>query len=108
MVEHGRQGEIAVFQLQLAGLDLRNVEDVVDDRQQVLAGCVDLAQPLGLACRGLGAQQVGEAEDGVHRRADFVRHVAQEGALRPACCFGAFLGAGQFWVRSATAAPVRC
>ena len=66
----------------MPGLDLRQVEDVVDDRQQVRGGRLDLVQALGLLRRRAGAlQQVREAEDGVQRRADLVAHVGQEGAL---------------------------
>jgi len=42
------------------------------------------------------AQQVGVADDGIHRRADFVAHVGHEGALGPARLFGFLLGRHQF------------
>ena len=93
VVEDGREVEVGVLQSQLAGLDLGQVEDVVDDRQQVLARGVDLGQALGLLRRGAGAlQQVGQADDGVHRRADLVAHVGQEGALGPVGGLGGVLG----------------
>ena len=34
-----------------------------------------------LGLDGVALQQVGQADDGVHRRADLVAHVGQEGAL---------------------------
>ena len=49
---------------------------------------------------GIAAQDVGEADDGIHRCADFVAHVGQEGALGPVgglcriACLGHFPGAG--------------
>ena len=46
------------------------------------AGAVDLVQRS--ACSGVASgapQEVGEADDGVHRRADLVAHVGEEGAL---------------------------
>jgi hypothetical protein len=69
---------------QLAGLDLGKVEDVVDDAEQVLGGAMDLLDVVALlgGGRDLGLQrEVRHADDGVHRRADFVAHVGQEVAL---------------------------
>ena len=88
VVQHRGQGEIAQLQAQLAGLNLGDVQDVVDDGQQVVAGGVDLLQALQLLRGGVGVEQVGEAQDGVHGRADFVAHVGQELALGLAGRFG--------------------
>ena len=82
LFEQGIEGKITVLQFQLAGLDLRKVKNVIDDRQQVPPGSVDLLQPFSLRRRdAIALQQVGKAKDGIHRRADFVAHVGQEGAL---------------------------
>jgi hypothetical protein len=57
------------------------------------------------ACSGCGARalhQVGEANDGVHRRADLVAHVGQKGALGHVGGFGLLPCGGQF---RACAAP---
>ncbi len=72
-----------LLELELAGLDLRQVEDVVDHLQQVPRGVADLARARSRCSRvvRVAAQQVGQADDGVHRRADLVAHVGQEGAL---------------------------
>jgi hypothetical protein len=91
MVHHRNQRKILVVQVQLAGLDLRQVEDVVDDRQQVLPGLADLVQPLFLLRRRAGMQQVGQPEHGVHRCADFVAHVGQELCLGVVGGFGGVL-----------------
>ncbi len=81
-VEDRGKREVGAFQLQSIGLDLRQIEDVVDDRKQVAAGVVDLVEALDLfRRRAASAQQVVEADDGVDRRADFVAHVGQEAAL---------------------------
>ena len=66
----------------MAGFDFRQIKDVFDDRQQMPAGAVDPVEALHLR-RGHagGAQQVAEADDGVHRRPDFVAHVGEKGAL---------------------------
>ena len=69
-------------ELHLAGLDLREVEDVVDQPEQVLAGGVDLLQ-VGdeVVCAeilGLFLEHLAVADDGVQRRAQLVGHVGQE------------------------------
>ena len=67
---------------QLAGFDLRQVQDVVDERQQMPPGRCDLAQSGRLVRRGACRQhQVCQTDDGIHGRADFMAHVRQEGAL---------------------------
>ena len=68
-----------------AGLDLGEVEHAVDQRQQVAAvpqhGLEELAL-LGVDLAGAAVEhQVGEADDGVERRAELVGHVGQELAL---------------------------
>ena len=81
--------EVGGLEVELAGLDLGEIEDVVDDRQQRGAGVVDLADVVAL----LGVErrlegEVRQADDGVHRRADLVAHVRQELGLH----LGGFLG----------------
>ena len=68
------------LQLQFARLDLGQVQHVVDDAQQVLAGPLNLLQVtvLDVTLRR-GERQMGQTDDGIHRRADFVAHVGQEG-----------------------------
>ncbi len=70
----------------LAGLDLGHVQDVVDQRQQVLARAQDIggvALVAGVAERAehLAGHDLGEPVDGVQRRAQLVAHVGQELAL---------------------------
>ena len=69
-------------QLHLAGLDLGEVEDVVDQAQQVPPGRVDLLEvghEAGLAqVFQLLLEHLGVADDGVERRAQLVGHVGQE------------------------------
>ena len=96
MIQHRAQREISLFQAQSAGLDFREIEDVVDDGKQVLAGLVDLVQPLQLLGRGAGVQQMGQAQHRVHRRADLVAHVGKELALGAVGGFGGFLRNREF------------
>ncbi|MNV25331.1 hypothetical protein D3C71_1164270 [compost metagenome] len=79
------QVERNMVEHQFAGLDLREVEDLVNDPQQAVGGFFDGAQVVELA-RGQLAflQQVRETENAVERRADFVAHVGQELGLDPA------------------------
>ena len=78
---------------QLARLDFREVEDVVDQRQQRLARVLDRAQVVALL-RGerRAERQLRHADDGVHRRPDLVAHVGEELALGDGRLFGAALG----------------
>ena len=71
--------EIGGLDVELAGLNLGEIEDVIDDAEQRRAGVVDLADVvalLGIERRLEG--EVREADDGVHRRADLVAHVREE------------------------------
>ena len=70
------------LQLQLARLDLGEVQDVVDDRQQGVTAAPDglgVVALLGVQ-RGV-EQQAAHADDGVHRGADLVAHGGEEGRL---------------------------
>jgi hypothetical protein len=91
------QRKVGVLEQQLVGLDLGDVENVVDDGQQVMGRIGHLAQALVLlGVAGVALGEVGEADDGIHRRADFMAHVGQEGALGAVGRFGLILGAAQF------------
>ncbi len=79
VVDGVRQRELGLLQLELAGLDLRQVEDVVDDRQQLLAGGVHHRRVAALLVGQLGAeQQLGHPDHAVHRGAQLVAHVGEE------------------------------
>jgi hypothetical protein len=76
------QVELGHFQLHAAGLDLRQIEYVVDGGEQVLAGSIDVVDVLRLlgvqfAEIALG-QRFGESDDGIERVSQFVRHVREE------------------------------
>ena len=65
-----------------ARLDLRQVEDVADQVQQVGAGAVNRARELDLPRRQVALRVVGELlaedQDAVERRPQLVRHVREE------------------------------
>ena len=66
-----------------ARLDLREIEDVVDDREERVAARADGARELALHRREVRVEeQARHADDGVHRRAHLVAHRREERALR--------------------------
>ncbi len=82
-----REGDL--LQPDLAGLDARVVEDVVEDGQQAFRGGADGLGVLLLPRRQAGfAQQVGHAHNAVHRCADLVAHGGQEAGLGDRGGFG--------------------
>ena len=82
VLDQRRDRERLDVELHLARLDLGEVEDVVDEREQMPAGAqhalerLDLVVPLQVA-RVL-VQHLGDADDGVQRRAQLVRHVGEK------------------------------
>ena len=79
------QGEVGAVELELAGLDLGEVEQVVDHLQQGLRRGLDDRQVLALLARQRRVEgELGHAEDGVHGGADLVADVGQELILGPA------------------------
>jgi len=79
VVEGVAEVEVGALQVELAGLDLGEVEQVVDDAQQAIGRRLDRLQALPLALvQGRVEHQLGHAEDGVHGGADLVADVGQE------------------------------
>ena len=90
------QGEVGRVQLELAGLDLGEVEHVVDDAEQGVGRRLDRLQVLPLVVgQGRVEGQLGHAEDGVHGGADLVADVGQELALGPVGRLRRLLGLAQ-------------
>jgi hypothetical protein len=74
------------LELDLAGLDLGEIEHLVDQRQQCLGRSRNGAGIGALLGRQLGIEQKpGHAEDPVHRGSDFVTHGGEEARLGLAC-----------------------
>ena len=77
------QVEIRGIEVDLAGLDLGEVEQVVDQREQGVARVLHDAEELPLLGRERTVErELGHADDAVHRGADLVTHVREEIALR--------------------------
>ena len=76
--------EVGLFELELAGLDLREVQDVVDDHEQALGGDLHPGGQFVLVGVEVGVeQQVRQPDDAVHRGADLVAHGRDEFRLGP-------------------------
>ena len=90
------QREVQRFQLHRAAFQLGGVQDVVEQAQQRVRRMPYRGQvPALLRFQWRVQQQVGEADDRIHRRADFMAHVGQEGGLGLGGGFGAGLGLAQ-------------
>src|SRR5882724_1032285 len=88
-------------EFEAAGLDLRGVEDAIDDAQQMLAAIPDIAGVLEILVRAdrsiqLLADDFRESEDGVQGCAQLMAHVGQELTLGAVRELGLLLGAHQF------------
>ena len=95
--------ELLEIEADAAGLDLRHVENVVDDVEQILAAAADVAAVfvvlLGAErAEHAGLHDLGKADDGVERRAQLVAHIGEEfrlglvGLLGAGLLLGVFLG----------------
>ena len=85
------------FELQLAHLDLGEIEDVVQDREQGVGGALHHRQILALFGRERRVErELGHADDAVERRTNLVAHVGEELALGAAGLFGDASRGGKF------------
>jgi len=95
VVHHFLQVEVFLDHFELAGGSLGKIQNVVEDSQQGTGGTRDHAQVVPLSDGQMRTkQQLGRAENGMHRRADFVAHVGQEFAFGPTFVFGLLFGDG--------------
>ena len=85
LLDDALAGDRLRVELDLSGFDLGEVEEVVDQKEQVLGARLDAAELLLLVAgegpRQLHQERAGEADDGVERRAQFVAHAGQEPVL---------------------------
>ena len=83
--------------LQLSGLNLGDIQNVVQHGQKMLPRLLNFFDMIELARRQIGlAHQVGHADDGVHGGSDFMAHIGQKIAFGLAGRIGCLLGAQQF------------
>ncbi len=91
-----------VGQFQLAGFDLRQVQHVVEHRQQLLAGLAHDHQPLALFLGQFAAlHDLGHGQHAVQRGADLVAHIGQELRLGDVGRVGGVAGLHQVFERLA-------
>src|SRR5690606_17799749 len=82
IVQQPVEMKIDRLQLQLAGFDFGEIQNVVEHSEQKLGSRFDLVDVVALNRRQLGfLQQKVQAQDGVQRRAYFVAHIGEECAL---------------------------
>ena len=81
-LDHGLECVFVDREPELARLDLRQVEDIVDEREQMLAVRPDVLQDLLRLVRHVAVDAVEKhlrvAENRIQRRAELVAHVGQE------------------------------
>ncbi len=97
MIDDSGRLEVLNIQFHFLGFDFREIQDVVDDMQQVLGGCGQLVQVLGLKrCQRIAFHQMGKADHRIHGGSDFMAHIGQEGTFGQVGLFGRDLGRFQF------------
>ena len=95
-LDAGTEIERKLVERQLARLDLREIEDVVDNGQERFAAGAQRLDEFMLGRREVRLQeQAGHADNAVHGRADFVAHVGEKFRLGAISCLGHFLGLEQ-------------
>ena len=96
LIDQRLERELERPHLHAAGLDLGQVEHVVDQPEQMVGAGQDLLEiavlALGQEILAAAHDQPGEADDRVHRRPQLVAHVGQELGLRAARLLGLLLG----------------
>src|SRR5580700_6875561 len=81
------------FEIELSRLDLRKVQNIVDDGKEGLRRKSNEPEVFSLFGSEVGIQhELGHAEDAVHRGANFMAHVREEDALCFARGFGGLFG----------------
>ena len=95
-----RGTEVDRVELEFPRLDLREVQDVVDDGHERVTGRFDDPEILPLFRRELAVQhEIGHPDDAIHRRPNLVTHVRQELALGLVGGFRGLFGGSQFGLR---------
>ena len=91
------QIEVNFFKRQFARFNFREIEDVIDYRQQrVTAGTDRLGKAALFGCQDGVEQDIGYADYPIHWGSDFMTHVCQEIALRTVRRFGRLFCVIQF------------
>ena len=88
------------FELKSPRFDLREIEDIIDDREQPFGTAPNRVSVVALLLGKRRVQeQLGHADDAVHRRADLVAHDREKLGLGAVAGFGRHLGLEQIAVQ---------
>ena len=92
-----RQRHRMRVEIELPRLDLREIEQLVDQTEEQPAVRQESVEEIVAPCplEVLGPEKVGDPQDGAQRSADLVAHVAQEDRLRAIGLFGSLLRISQ-------------
>ena len=91
LLQQGAQVKIDEFGGELPGLDLRQVEHVIEDRHQGFTpGRKGVHLLAGVPRQVHGVQHLGRPQDRVHRRAQFMAHHGEKLGFRPVGGIGLF------------------
>ena len=95
-----RQRHLALGKFGVAGFDLREIEDVVDDGEEMAARFVNIDRVFAVAVHRVRAERllrdhIREAQDRVERRAEFVAHIGEEFRFGPIGDLGTQFGIAQ-------------
>jgi len=97
IVQHIRKVDFHLFQMDLSAFNAAHIQHIVDEGEQMVAGCKGLAKiilhPLGIV--DIAERQRSKADDGVHGGADIVGHIGKEGALGAVGGLGSSNGIGK-------------
>ena len=90
IVQHLGEVDLGFLQMELAALDAAHIQNIVDEREQVAARGEGFGQIVlhSFLIVDIADRKGGKADDRIHRCADIVRHIGQEGALGAAGGFG--------------------
>ncbi len=81
VAQHGLQRQLLAGDVELAGLDVGQVEHIVDEGEQVAPRAQDAAEIRLVPFVEVLLEHLAVAEDGVQRRAELVAHRGEEGGL---------------------------
>ena len=90
-----------ILHFRLIVLDPGKIQDIVQQHQQVLSAHLDVLHIFFQLCRvvRMPGGKVCVADNGVHGRADVMRHIEQEGGFGPVCALGVFRSDLQFCIQ---------
>ena len=105
---HGAgKGEGAFRQGGLAGLDLRHVQDLIDQRQQpFVVGLYDLIHSAAFFHILSLRNDIRKSDDRIQRSPDLVAHIGQERRLQASRLFGFLFGLYEFFLQSDTGSNI--